>query len=528
VAGIFAVFCLHAAWSAPDVNESHYLSKARHFWEPEWIEGDFFLDSSDSHRLFYLTAGVVTRLPNLALAAWAGRLATWAAMAWAWGRMSRAFLKCGWLSVLSAALFVFLSENFHMAGEWVVGGFEAKGLAYAFVFLAVEAMVGGRWGWVWCLLGAATALHPLVGGWSGLASAIVFLRDRAPRPGTLAVMPGALLGLGMAAIGVLPVLALQDKSTPEIVVEANRIYVFERLPHHLVIQDFKPWFVVRHALLLAGFLLLCCRQSAGLGDHRLRRLVVTVVVIAALGVVLCIAAEWAPNWAAALLRYYWFRMSDSLLPLGVSLTLVRHALWLVKWKPRAGRVWMTACLLAAMWHVGRSAIERPFSIPPADGPNKVQDHVKWREACEWVARSGEIPPDARFLTPRTAQTFKWYAQRAEVVNWKDVPQDAGRIVEWWGRIQEIHARPVPVEGRRYFDSLAEQGEGRMLAVGSRFDARYLITEASPPLDLERLYSNLKYAVYRLRRPESSALGGEGVVPTAGEPRDSLASRGPPR
>ena len=45
--------------------------------------------------------------------------------------------------------------------------------------------------------------------------------------------------------------------------------------------------------------------------------------------------------------------------------------------------------------------------------------------------------DALFLTPRMSQTFRWYASRGEVVNWKDIPQDAKGIVEWWRRLGEI-------------------------------------------------------------------------------------------
>ena len=58
-----------------------------------------------------------------------------------------------------------------MAGEWMIGGLEAKGLAYVFVLLALGALARGRWRAVWPLLGAASAFHVLVGGWSVVAAA---------------------------------------------------------------------------------------------------------------------------------------------------------------------------------------------------------------------------------------------------------------------------------------------------------------------------------------------------------------------
>src|SRR5688500_11446594 len=47
IALVFVVFATYAAWPVPDVNEAHYLTKARHFWDPAWVAGDFFLDSAD-------------------------------------------------------------------------------------------------------------------------------------------------------------------------------------------------------------------------------------------------------------------------------------------------------------------------------------------------------------------------------------------------------------------------------------------------------------------------------------------------
>ena len=46
-----------------------------------------------------------------------------------------------------------LIERFHMAGEWVIGGVEAKGFAYVLVFLGLEAVVRNRWNRAWLLLG---------------------------------------------------------------------------------------------------------------------------------------------------------------------------------------------------------------------------------------------------------------------------------------------------------------------------------------------------------------------------------------
>jgi hypothetical protein len=172
---IFGVFSLHGAWPVPDVNEPYYLSKAKHYWNPDWCQPDLFLQTPDAHETFYVGFGWVTRFFSLDATAWIGRLLTWALLAWAWRRLSWAVVPVNWLAVLSAALFITLNENAHMADEWVVGGVEAKGFAYLLVLLGFEQVVRGQWNRAWLLLGAASLVHVIVGGWATVAAGIAWL-----------------------------------------------------------------------------------------------------------------------------------------------------------------------------------------------------------------------------------------------------------------------------------------------------------------------------------------------------------------
>ncbi len=143
---VFLIFFIAGAWPVPDVNEPHYLTKARHYWNPAWCADDFFLNSADAHLAFYWTFGWLTRLMPLAAVAWCGRLLTWGLLAWSWRRLSASLVAGPFYAVFTAALFVTLNERCQMAGEWVIGGVEAKGFAYVLVLLALEAIVRERWG----------------------------------------------------------------------------------------------------------------------------------------------------------------------------------------------------------------------------------------------------------------------------------------------------------------------------------------------------------------------------------------------
>ena len=125
------------------------------------------------------------------------------------------------------------------------------------------------------------------------------------------------------------------------------------------------------------------------------------------------------------------------------------------------------------------------------------DFDDWREACRWVADSSNIPPGARFLTPRLAQTFKWYTGHPSVVDWKDVPQDAKDLVEWWRRMQDVFGNDEPPAGWRR--SLDELGPERLAKLGNDYHADYVITKRTdPPLAIDVLHENRSYIIYRLR------------------------------
>ena len=181
--------------------------------------------------------------------------------------------------------------------------------------------------------------------------------------------------------------------------------------------------------------------------------------------------------AADLLRYYWFRLTDVALPLGVALEGVgtggliagmdatdnaRHCNGGLRNCLPAVRVgWLALAILVAAFHLGDRAIDR--IAPPPPRSHRMADFEAWREACEWVADSGKIPPGARFLTPRLAQTFKWYTGHSDVATGRTCRRTPRAIVQWWDRIQDIYAtgrlavRPKPAAGT---SSLAELGRPR--------------------------------------------------------------------
>ena len=507
---VFAVFFFEGAWPVPDVNEPYYLGKAIHFWNPDWVPNDPFLDSADTHQVFYFTFGWLSLWLSPGLLAWVGRLLTWGLLAWAWRRLSHAFIPRRWFAVLTAALFVCFLERFQVAGEWVVGGIEAKGFAYVLVFLGLEALVRNRWNRMWLLFGGAAAFHVLVGGWAVVAAGLGWLLLRDERPTLRSMWPAMLGGFLLSLPALIPCLRLTWGVDPQIVSRAHEIYVFERLAHHLVPTRFPPAFVDRSVLLVLLLLVLEWITPADGARRRLRTFVFGAMMIAGAGLAIGLLEYVSRPLAAALLRFYWFRLWDVAVPLAVALVGTRFALDALQTRPRSGKWALAVAITVAALHVGGCAVRTIVpTVPRADRQRDFQDrdrqiydYLAWRAACRWVAESGEVPAHARFLTPRMSRTFKWYARRSEVVTWKDVPQDARSIVQWWRALHAVYATRRPQGGYRWYNSLAEGGTERIKRVGRMGGADYVLTVRWPRLALPVVYENHSYVIYQLPDPST--------------------------
>jgi hypothetical protein len=508
---IFLIFFVYAGWAPPDVNEAHYLSKAKHYWNPEWCAGDHFLQSADAHLVFYWTIGWLTKWLPLGSVAWIGRVLTWSLLAATWRALSFAVAPRAGYSVLTAALAVCFWSRAGMAGEWVIGGLEAKGIAYGLVLLGLRALALERWPAAWLWFGAASALHVLVGGWSIVAAAIAWLlMGRANWP-TIRYVAPALVGCILLALpGLLPAVALNWGEQPSLVRKASEIYVFQRLDHHLVLHRFPPLFVAMHVLLVAAWLVLSWRLVADNQQYkRLCAFVAGAVLIALAGALIDFATRHNPALAAQLLRFYWFRLSDAMVPVGAACAVVVALVRLESSRPLAGQ-WLlaVAICLATLSLTDQILRRRQDPRPGADvqgqlaAPDREGDaqsvYGAWRDVCRWIDTA--MPADARFLTPCDQQTFKWHASRSEVVNWKDIPQDAVGICQWWKRYQQVHALEQPSV------SLAERRQ-QLLTLAERYSFQYVLALRGPGTTswgFPTVYRNRSFAVYRVPRGAENA------------------------
>ena len=476
VAGVFAGYSLlHVP--VPGVNEPHYLCKARATWNSSWCANDFFLKSESAHSVFFYVVGYFTQFWSLTTVAIVGRILSSIVLGWGWTALASVFQLGRIATLVAAALLAGIALTGNLSGEWILGGFESKvpswGLGFAGMACwlnLVKSTFVTRWHHLLktgFLLGLSTAVHPVVGAWFLIAislSELALLYEPIQKQITPCTVGhswksvGSRLALlnGTALIAALPgiIPALQVVAGSGLSdwdrAAANRIQVFMRLSHHLDPSRFSP-FAWIHSLFLLIVIGYCswqiCKDAQQLALRRHLLLLCSAIVIAVTGI--GIGAHNGPvlhlphwSWRAFLLKFYPFRLIDTLLPVTVAFTvtilgtksLANHPDCLSPTLRRCAGALLIATVLAAAYGLRQDS--------PNGYPGK--HYSEWKNACAWIRDN--TPEDSLFVTPREALAFKWYAERAEFVAYKDCPQDGPGILEWRQRLRDLGwMRPLQLQ-----------------------------------------------------------------------------------
>lgn len=493
----------------PGVNEPHYLTKSLHAWDTTWCAGDFFLESSNAHLVFYRTIGALTLVTSFATSALIGRVLAYGLLALAWQQLCTQLTEDRWSGCLAGSVFLLLASIGNFSGEWLIGGVEAKVFSYGLVFLGIAYLLRNRFWQAGLMLGAGVAMHPLVGLWAIVAMSMAAawsVADDLRRQGIAATLSSALafvsqravifafvLFAGTAAWGVVPALASVLSADSDLSFQANYIQVFYRLSHHLDPMNFKSAAYVGYGVLggVAWLLnrLIRDRSEAGRPLKFLSTTIVCSGIIAATGVLIGLGPrppvempfyEFRMN----LLKFYPFRLFDVVLPVLVSIQtailLGDHRLLSVLLPRKSRAIIAAVCFAVALYlNAGRGSIDRMTDAQRND----------WVDLCIWVKEN--TPTNALILTPKESRSFKWFAERPEYVAFKDCPQDAAGIVEWNNRLKFL---------KKWGES-NWNGTSYSAAVTSQLHETtgitHLVSSRWGPFEAPVVYQNGTYQIYQL-------------------------------
>lgn len=229
----------------PRTNEWTYLVLLARQWNPEYLAGDWALSIPDhKHLVFNLVCGWPTLFVSPQVLGWAGRIGCWVGIVWFLFRIGDRLGVRRLGTTAAILLWVALRQSL-FAGEWVLGGFEAKCVAYVFLFASIDGYLGGRRTWSAIALGLCFSFHPAVGLWSGLALGASLVVMRTPIRRLLWMATFVVLA---ALPGALPLLLAGAAATPT---EELRFQVITRMPYHFDPSTFDVGAMLTGIVLLA-------------------------------------------------------------------------------------------------------------------------------------------------------------------------------------------------------------------------------------------------------------------------------------
>ena len=532
VLAVWLSLFLYGVFAAPipAVNEPHYLCKAKHFWQLDWCAQDFFLTSPNAHTVFYVSIGWLTRWLSFEQTAWIGRALATLVLALGWTSLTRKLLAQRWSSLAACWLFLAFASCGSLSGEWLVGGVEGKVFSYGLLFASLGQVLRERIVQAGALAGLAMAFHPVVGAWGVLAFAGASLVKRETRDaerGAKEQFPSATLTaffssslltprsvlalislVALSLPGLIPVVQLLLEPAPAATkYAATYIQVYYRLAHHLDPMLFPLRAYASYAAFLVLWLIGLRNEARSEAKRLFDRIVGWSILFAAAG--------WLIGWGARpaklmpyfaermqLLKFYPFRLADVLLPLAVSVIVVR---WLerrtgepavfgfsletgaepegLRTPLRNRKAGMFGALLLFVF-----ALWRAHSVVEV---NRYSGELRtdWLDACQWIDQ--HLPAEALVQAPHNGWAFKWFGRRAEYVAFKDCPQDAAGIVEWNRRLLFLK--------KWYEDQYVDQFYSTEELRGLRRETgiTHLLTDRLGPLELEPVYRNETFQVYDL-------------------------------
>jgi hypothetical protein len=482
--------------SVPSNNEFVYLPYLAKAWNPAFLSNDWtFSGPLPSHVVFNLLFGPLTLLFPLEVVGWIGRTLSWSLILVALLQLGRHFRIPLWMITVAILSWLFYGQSI-VGGEWVLGTFEAKSIAYALLFFALDGFVRQRVILPWILLGLAFSFHPLVGLWAMLAIGLSLL---ILGYSTDAIIKCACYTALFALPGVIPLLltSFEDGSEPS---EVWKFITLVVIPYH-----FDPYYFGGNKLLL---LLLALMLGFNYLHYRLvgKSPVLQFMIIfqAFLGFffILGFLLRFTENYQLLVLMPC--RLFPVLIPLFFFFCLVSALYDYGSIKSGKSLILAGFLIVAALGNPINLFVDR--MIRHYDLWTRQEEDVK--TAFKWIAEN--TPADSIVISPPWRGDSFYLTRRAQVASWWLPRFD--RLTEWRERLEllagdlsSVREGTTKARMEQMTSHYHQLTATDIASITEKYGAEYLVSSVGYSYPV--LFESGIYKVYSLRKDGPS--GGEG-------------------
>lgn len=483
---VLIVTLVTQAGPVPHDNEGAYLLQLYRTWHPDFLAEDWtFANAGSEHWLFNHMIGFVTLFMPLRMVAWVGRASCWVLSSAILLRLLKRLGLAPWQAALAIVTWIAVGQSL-LGGEWMLGGFEAKTVAYVFLLAGVLKATENKVCVSALLVGLSFSFHPSVGALGGLAT---FIGISAAHPRINTVLRFGLVAAVAAVPGLIAILpvAFADSAS-----EADAAYLLTtRLPY------MNPLSWAKTAI---GALFLTFAFNVWYAWSRRRLNVWRGVLGFQIGLVLPFAVGLVAGLTGAyrFLLYFPFRLFPLFTPL-LFFALLAHSIG-----PSVRRRIHTPLFLAGLLvlaslpnpvHGLYRQVEAMHSIR-----SQRHNNDSLRLAYKWSAK--HLPANAVVLAPPWDRNVWYFLKRPIVVSHRYFPY--GNLSEWRERSRRVFGEfPPSFSSTEIYQHIqiryASHSADEIIDLRKQYQFDFLITRSDYPF--EAVYRSGTYTVYDLRNPD---------------------------
>lgn len=491
---IFAIIFIYMFRFWFHFNENDVIPYARAVYDQGWLPTDWYLNLQIPYRfLFSYVVGFFADQFGFIPTIMAGRLLTYALMSFTLFRLIQSD------GIASKSVFPFVALVFFFkffgngngASEWMIGGFDTKAFAYIFVILSLSALLSKRLKTAVLFAGFSLTFHMLVGIYHAMCLGVCLLVFyRAYQPTMKDLLAASVLYLLAGSVGVYGIIDALFLQTSEGGSLGWEIYVNKRVPHHVLPHrfPFETWikmgiFSIVNVLILWKVKHLVLRQ--------LSTYALLTVAISLIGLLFYFTAS-----NNAIMRFYFFRTSDILLPL---ISLLNVCVLLYYWlenRFESKLNWIQGVLVVICVLV---------SIPKI---TDLQEYWTFEKGRFLVHTNADLPMSnwvkentsnlGTFLTVPNDEFFYLNYERSAFVTWKHSPQKADDLVEWDHRMSILSKGEPFTTKEEVLEQYLTLKENEIMDIQKRYpNVDFVMMPSNVNLDFPEAHRTKRHVLYRI-------------------------------
>lgn len=463
---------------------------ARSVYNGEWLNNDWYLNLKIPYRfLFSYPVGYFSDKFGFLETIYAGRIISYVFFAISINRLINTIRAPKSFIYYNLALIVFFSF-FGLgsgAGEWMVGGLDTKVFAYGFILLSISYFIEKDLKKCLAFSGLALSLHLLIGFYNILSFIPLILiyhkHSSKPISEIIKLLPFFIIPSSIGLYGIITQLTPVNDSISNI---GWDIYVNIRVPHHTIPSLFskKTWlflilFSITNVLILLNTKI-----------FKLKLISIYALATVTINIVGLIVFFIYGN--SHLLKYYFFRFSDVMLPLITTISITYYFSEKIKMYSIKTRniIHSSTIIVVLMFYI--LSVEQLYSELKSNSNTESYD----LDLITWVKNNTDSN-DSFIINPNLEMFYINY-ERPIFVSWKHSPQNNNDIIEWYNRLKLLNGGSDFTTLDNVTYNYPNLSENQILSIQQSYkNIKYIIMPKPKTLNFPILHQTSKNTLYEI-------------------------------